>query len=93
MRRRGDPDWHVQYGVPAMSLVRSLIDCLYNVTAILESPADAGPAYRKSGIKKMLKDLEEDHQRPAGQAKWESYVEESSRTGRPPDSHERLHAR
>jgi hypothetical protein len=57
-------------------LIRSLIDCLYNVTAILEGPVDKGPAYRKSGIKKVLKDLEEDRQRYAGQAKWESYVED-----------------
>ena len=75
-RRRDDPNWQVKYGVTAMSLVRSLIDCLYNVTAVLQGPADMGPAYRRSGIRRILKDLEEDHQRYAGQAKWESYVNE-----------------
>jgi hypothetical protein len=59
-----------------MSLVRSLIDCLYNVTAILQSPADKGPAYRKSGLRKILNDLDEDHQRYSGQPEWESYVEQ-----------------
>ncbi len=75
-RRKDDLYWHTRYGVTGMSLVRSLIDCLYNVTAILQNPAGAGPAYRRSGIKKMLKDLEEDEQRYAGREKWEVYVKE-----------------
>jgi len=29
-RRNKDVDWHVRYGVTGMSMVRSLIDCLYN---------------------------------------------------------------
>jgi hypothetical protein len=45
------------YGIAAMPLVRSLIDCLYNVTAILQNPAEQGAAYRKSGIKRTLIDL------------------------------------
>jgi hypothetical protein len=76
VRRQEDSNWQVRYGVSAMSLVRSLIDCLYNVTAILQNPAEAGPAYRKSGLKKVLKDLEEDHTRYAGQPKWELYVQQ-----------------
>ena len=78
-RRNDDHNWRVHYGVTAMSLVRSLIDCLYNVTVILEDPGTIGPAYRKSGMKKMLKDLEEDHQKYAGQEKWETYVDERRR--------------
>ena len=35
-RRKEDCYWYVRYGVTGMSLVQSLIDCLYNVTAILE---------------------------------------------------------
>lgn len=38
-RRRSDPDWNERYGVTGMQLVRSLIDCLYNITRILEKPA------------------------------------------------------
>jgi hypothetical protein len=45
--RRAEPEWRTDYGVTAMSLVRSLIDCLYNVTALLQNPAEAGPAYRR----------------------------------------------
>jgi hypothetical protein len=73
-RRRDDVYWNTRYGVTAMSLVRSLIDCLYNVTAILENPAERGPAYRKSGIKKTLTVLDEDQSKYAGQEKWEEYI-------------------
>lgn len=54
-RRKGDCYWYVRYGVTAMSLVRSLIDCLYNVIAILEDPAEKAP---RSGLKKSLDDID-----------------------------------
>ncbi len=73
---RSEPEWRTDYGVTGMSLVRSLIDCLYNVTAILENPAGVGAAYRKSGFKKVLKDLDEDQQRYGGQPKWDAYIAE-----------------
>jgi len=75
-RRTNDCDWRVTYGVAAMPLVRSLIDCLYNVTAILQNPTERGGAYHKSGIKKTLIDLDEDYQRYRGQPRWEAYVNE-----------------
>jgi hypothetical protein len=75
-RRKGDCYWHQRYGVTAMSLVRSLIDCLYNVTAILENPAEKGPTYRKSGLKRTLDDLNEDYERYRGQKAWKSFVDE-----------------
>jgi hypothetical protein len=76
---RAEPEWRTDYGVTGMGLVRSLIDCLYNVTAILQDPTEVWPAYRKSGFKRVLKDLDEDQQRYAGQPKWEAYVEERRR--------------
>jgi hypothetical protein len=79
-RRKDDHHWHQRYGVTAMSLVRSLIDCLYNVTAILENPAEKGPAYRKSGVKRVLDDLNEDYEKYRGQEAWELFVAER-RTG------------
>lgn len=75
-RRKDDCYWRVNYGVAAMPLVRSLIDAFYNVTAILQNPAEQGPAYRKSGIKKTLIDLNEDYQRYRGQPQWEAYINE-----------------
>jgi hypothetical protein len=73
-RRKEDCDWFVRYGVTAMSLVRSLIDCLYNVVAILEDPAARAVQYRKSGFKKALGDLAEDERRYCGQDGVEEYV-------------------
>src|ERR1035437_3609773 len=38
-RREDDCYWNPAYGVVTAPTVRSMIDCLYNVTAILENPA------------------------------------------------------
>ncbi len=75
-RRSDDCFWRVKYGVAAMPLIRSLIDCLYNVTAILENPAEQGRSYRRSGIKKLLIDLDEKSDRYRGQPRWEAYIGE-----------------
>lgn len=76
IRREKDTDWHEHYGVTAMSLVRSLIDCLYNITLILQNPGLHGPAYRKSGLRKMLNDIEEDHQAYLTDPRWEEWYQE-----------------
>src|SRR6266478_656154 len=47
-RRGQDCYWNNQYDVVTAPLVRSMIDCLYNITAILEDP-ERGVAYRTSG--------------------------------------------
>lgn len=73
-RRKEDCYWYVRYGVTGMSLVRSLIDCLYNVTAILEDPAEKATQYRKSGLKKSLDDIDEDLKRYAGQQDREGFL-------------------
>jgi hypothetical protein len=55
-------------------LVRSMIDVLYN-----QNNPDPGescgkrPAYRKSGLKKRLLDIEEDRQTYTGKQAWEDY--------------------
>lgn len=72
-RRENDCYWNPKYGVVAAPLVRSMIDTLYNITLILEDPAEHGPVYRKSGLKKRLLDIEEDRQTYAGKLEWESY--------------------
>lgn len=74
-RRRDDSSWSIQYGVSAIPLIRSLIDCLYNVTAILQNPAERGAAYRRSGLRRVLNDLEDDRQAYAGQPEWEEWIE------------------
>jgi hypothetical protein len=76
VRRQKDTDWNERYGVTAMQLVRSLIDCLYNITRILENPAEYGPAYRKSGLRKILEELNELAETYTGDVQWEAYVAE-----------------
>lgn len=75
-RRKEDCYWYVRYGVTGMSLVRSLIDCLYNVTAILQNPAEKGPDYRKSGLKKTFDDIDEDLKRYSGQQDREEFLQQ-----------------
>jgi hypothetical protein len=72
-RRDNDPYWNNSYGVVTAPVVRTMIDCLYNITMILEDPAQYGPLYRKSGLKKRLLDIEEDQKIYAGKPEWDYY--------------------
>jgi hypothetical protein len=56
-RRANDIYWNNAYGAVTAPAVRSMIDCLCNVTAILQDPAHKGPLYRKSGLRKKLFDV------------------------------------
>jgi hypothetical protein len=51
-----------------------MIDCLYNITAILKSPGMKGFQFRESGYKKMLESLDADEQRYGGNPKWDDYI-------------------
>ncbi len=42
-RREKDTDWKISYSIAALPLVRNMIGCLYNITAILQDPAVNGP--------------------------------------------------
>ncbi|MGI8990580.1 MAG: hypothetical protein ACR2I2_13505 [Bryobacteraceae bacterium] len=79
-RRKEDCYWYVRYGVTGMSLVRSLIDCLYNVVAILEDPAEKAPQYRKSGLKKTLDDIDEDLKQYADQQDRQESLQQRRKT-------------
>ena len=72
-RREEDCFWNNKYGVVTAQVVRSMIDCLYNITAILENPAVNGPAYRKSGLKNRLRDIEADEERYRGRPDWDEF--------------------
>jgi hypothetical protein len=75
VRRKEDTDWHVEYGVTAMPLIRSLIDCLYNVTVFLVIPGKADE-YRKCGMKKVLDGLDAERDAHPGDAQWEAWRNE-----------------
>ncbi|HEY2359831.1 MAG TPA: hypothetical protein VGK36_01850 [Candidatus Angelobacter sp.] len=63
-----------QYSVVAFPLIRSMIDCLYNITAILDNPAENGPRFRRSGLKNAFNALDEDEKKYGGKAEWDNWI-------------------
>jgi hypothetical protein len=74
-RRETDCYWKPVYTIITLPLIRNMIDCLYNITAILEDPRRNGPWFRKSGYWKRLKSLEDDQARYGGQPKWDAWIQ------------------
>jgi hypothetical protein len=73
-RRREDCDWKVAYSAAILPLVRTMIDCLFNVTAILQDPPYFGRWFRQSGYRYFFEALDQDHARYAGQPRWDAYI-------------------
>lgn len=73
-RRFEDPDWRAAYTVVMLPLVRTMIDCLYNVTAILQSPGANGHLFRSSGYRLRLEALDADAARYGGDPKWDDWI-------------------
>lgn len=73
-RRENDCYWRNAYSIVALPLIRNMIDCLYNVTAILQDPRTNGELFRKSGYKKLLVGFDDDEKRYGGQPKWDEWI-------------------
>jgi hypothetical protein len=73
-RRETDPYWRNAYTIVTLPLIRNMIDCLYNITAILQNPSINGSWFRKSGFRKALAALQEDEARYGGQPKWDDWI-------------------
>lgn len=73
-RREIDCYWRPAYTVVTLPLIRNMIDCLYNITAILQDPGQNGPRFRRYGIKKFLAGLDEDEVRYGGRPDWDEWV-------------------
>lgn len=52
-RRQKDVDYRIAYSALILPLVRTMIDCLYNITSILENPDLKGHQFRESGLKQI----------------------------------------
>jgi hypothetical protein len=78
-RRKTDPFWHVGYSAAVLPLIRCMIDCLYNITALLDSPVERGQRFRASGYRRMLDALSADEERYGGDPNWDAYIEEQRR--------------
>lgn len=73
-RRENDPFWRLQYTVVTLPLIRNMIDCLYNITFILENPACNGSWFRKSGFHKTIAALDRDEQKYKGHPDWVGWI-------------------
>ncbi len=57
---REGPHWRAIYTIVALPLIRSMIDCLYNITAMLEDPRNKPTEFRRSGYRMAIEALKED---------------------------------
>jgi hypothetical protein len=73
-RRETDCYWRNVYTIVTLPLIRNMIDCFYNITAILQDPSANGSWFRKSGFRKALAAFDEDEHRYGGQPKWDRWI-------------------
>ena len=78
-RRKTDPFWRTAYSVVTLPLIRNMIDCLYNITAILQDPGVNGPWFRRSGYKKALAAFDEEEARYGGRPEWAEWIKKRAR--------------
>jgi hypothetical protein len=71
---RSEYTWREEYTVMALSSVRTIIDCLYNILAILENPAEAAVTYRLSGFDIKLKSLKDEEERYGNDPEWSDHL-------------------
>lgn len=76
-RRETDSYWRITYGIVTLPLIRNMIDCLFNMTLILQNPSVNGPWFRKSGFRKALAAFQEDEDRYGGQPKWDRWIKKN----------------
>jgi hypothetical protein len=62
---RKGPFWHSYYTFAALPIIRSVIDCLYNITAMLDDPRNKPAEFRRSGYRMALEALGEDERKYA----------------------------
>jgi hypothetical protein len=73
-RRDTDSNWRDAYTIVTLPLVRNMIDCLFNITLILQDPAVYGPRFRLGGFKKMQAVLTEAEKRYGGKPEWDAWL-------------------
>lgn len=76
-RKKNDVCWKPVYAVVILPLIRNMIDCLYNITSILESPAANGRLFRESGFQKAYESLNADQNRFGGRKEWDEWIEKA----------------
>lgn len=71
---RKSGSWKPAYSAVLLSLNRSMIDCLYNITVLLSSPSKRY-AFRESGYKFALEALKSEEERYRGKRWMRSYID------------------
>ncbi len=72
--RKKDVDWRPAYSAAILPLARTMIDCLYNITAILQNPGVNGWLFRESGYRLALESLDADEKSYGGNAQWDEWI-------------------
>jgi hypothetical protein len=75
-RRKSDINWKVSYSAAVLPLIRCMVDCLYNITVLIENPGPNGYQFRGSGFKLALAALDNDERQYAGDPRWDAYIAE-----------------
>lgn len=73
-RKGKDIHWKPVYSVVVLPLIRNMIDCLYNITSILENPGVNGRLFRESGFQKTYESLNADQNRFGGRKEWDEWL-------------------
>jgi hypothetical protein len=73
---RAGPHWNAIYTIVALPLIRSMIDCLYNITVMLEFPNTKPAQFRRSGYRMAFEALEEDRAKYGGNSdpRWSQWL-------------------
>ncbi len=71
---RKDVDWSPAYSAAILPLARTMIDCLYSITAILQNPGVNGWLFRESGYRLALESLDADEKNYGGDPKWDEWI-------------------
>ena len=74
--RQSDPSWHIGYPAALLPVLRTMIDCLYNVTTILEDPSVNGAYFRASGYRQILASIAEDQKTYGGSQERDAHIAE-----------------
>lgn len=73
-RRKSDCDWRMAYSVVSLPVVRTMVDCLYNVATILQDPGTHGYLFRASGYRRSLEALDADEERYGTNPEWADWI-------------------
>jgi len=72
---RRSATWREEYSILAWSHIRGLIDCLYNVSLLMQDPERNGFTFRLSGLKKFIKNVEELEEYYGNKPEWRRDLE------------------